>query len=106
MVNLDEMSEADLNDFYMKSLGSAAWLGQQMFPDRPRGYIRTVEALADYAHRKSYAIKLRRDGKISEAEEQERQCARIHADLPDYARWQAPDPLDAAPDIGLDNDLA
>lgn len=87
-------------------LGSPAWLGRQVFPDRPKGYLRTVGALANYAHRKSYAMKLRRDGKIGEAEEQERQCARIHADLPAYAQWQAPDPLGVASDIGLDNDLA
>ena len=106
MLNLDKMSDYDLNDFYLKSLGSATWLGQQVFPDRPKGYMRAVAALADYAQRKSYAMRLRRDGKISEAEEQERQCARIHADLPAYAQWQAPDPLDLAPDLGLDNDLA
>ena len=106
MVNLDEMSDYDLNDFYLKSLGSPAWLAQQVFPDRPKGYIRAVAALADYAHRKSYAMKLRRDGKISEAEEQERHCARIHADLPAYAQWQTHGPLDVAPNIGLDNDLA
>ena len=101
MVNLDAMSDYDLNDFYLKSLGSPAWLGRQVFPDRPRGYMRAVAALADYAQRKSYAMRLRRDGKISAAEEQERQCARIHADLPAYARWQAPGPLDAAPDSDL-----
>src|ERR1700712_179904 len=99
------MSDRDLDDFYLKSLGSPAWLAQQVFPDRPKGYIRAVAALGDYAHRKSYAMKLRRDGKISEAEEQDRQCARIHADLPAYAQWQASDPLDLAPDLGPENDL-
>jgi len=77
-----------LNDFYLKSLGSPTRLGQQVFPGRPKGGIRAVEALAHYAYRKAYAMRLRRDGKISEAEEHERQCARIHADFPAYAQWK------------------
>jgi hypothetical protein len=55
VLNLDEMCDRDLDDFYLKSLGSRAWLGRQVFPDRPKGYLRTVGALADYAHRKLLA---------------------------------------------------
>lgn len=53
----------------------------------PRGAVRVVKDLANYACNKSVAMKEREQGRIKTALDYEGICERIYARLPDWAKW-------------------
>lgn len=85
--NLDGMDAGDLMQFWSKFHHAGPKLASELFPDRPRGYVKAAHALANYAANKATAMKCRKDGKIAEAQMYEGICGRIYEELREFARW-------------------
>lgn len=89
--NFDAMTPADLWQFWrdcgMSSVLVPRRIARAVFPDRPKGYVRTCKTLAHYACNKAVAMGLRTKGQIDRALVYEHVCDRIYDRLPEYARW-------------------
>ena len=85
--NFDGMNREELSAWWKDHQRPTRTQAANVFPGRPRGYVRLVKDLANYACNKSVAMKCRADGKIQEAQMYEEICERIYTELPDFARW-------------------
>ena len=86
--NLDAMLDADeVWAYWIKWHGRGRSIAQQLFPDRPRGYVRALKGLTNYAANKATAMRCRTAGDIVGAQNYERICDNIYDKLPEYARW-------------------
>jgi len=87
-LNLDGMNADELMDFWMKtnSVRPIAF-AKQLFPTRPKGYVRITRELGCYASNKATAMECRTRGQIRSALMYEDICERIHSRLPLFARW-------------------
>ncbi|WP_372395281.1 hypothetical protein ABMY26_06645 (plasmid) [Azospirillum sp. HJ39] len=90
--NLDAMTREELMEFWRKwqrdgsRKEAAAMLGCSK-GERPVGYIKAADNLANYACNKATAMGLRLEGKIQAAVDYESICDRIYQRLPEHARW-------------------
>lgn len=90
--NLDDgYTQEELMTFWAitaSSYGRPIIVARQLFPGRPRGYVRATLDLARYASNKATAMGCRRRGEISAALVCENICDRIYSRyLPAFARW-------------------
>jgi len=60
---------------------------RELFPNRPKGYVRVTKDLGNYAANKATAMKCRLDGQIQSAIMYEDICEQIYNKLPRYAKW-------------------
>jgi hypothetical protein len=58
-----------------------------LFPERPKGYVRTAKLMALYACELLEARRYRAQGHIADALKVEERCQAIYERLPEYARW-------------------
>ena len=85
--NPDGLDADALWDFWKQTQQTCRQTARRLFPDRPRGYVRTTAALGNYAANKATALRQRARGDIPTAQTYEAICERIYDQLPDYARW-------------------
>ena len=78
----------------LKAFGTTFGMGRNrirearnLFPRRPKGYVRAARDLGNYAQNKYVAVLLRLQGNISGATLYEVYCDRIYSRLPTWARW-------------------
>lgn len=86
-MNLDGIDSDKLWDLHNRLRRHLLVEARNLFPDRPRGYIRAARTLRNYASNKATAMKLRAEGKVSTAMMYEAICDRLYGELPDFARW-------------------
>lgn len=87
-MNFDGMNRDELWAFWKRtnSVRPIA-TARELFPDRPKNFVRVTKDLGNYACNKAVAMDLRIDGQIQSALMYEGICDRIYAGLPEYARW-------------------
>lgn len=85
--NFDVMSAPDLRLFAQSYGSKSRKKAADIFPDKPKGFIRAARNCAHYAYNKATAIDCRLRGEIKVALEYEAICDRIYKDLPAWARW-------------------
>ncbi len=85
-LNLDSESPESLWSFWKRtnSVRPIAF-AKQLFPDRPKGYVRATKMLGHYASNKATAIICRLRGDNT-ALIYESICDRVYEDLPEWAR--------------------
>lgn len=88
MENLDAMDADALRKFAgphsaMRSVKRA----REVFPERPRGYVRAWQLIHCYCWKKSTALDARRNGWVQSALGHEDIAESIYKALPDFARW-------------------
>jgi len=87
-LNFDSMSIDELWEFWKQSNSvRPIALARKLFPDAPKGYVRTAKDLGNYASNKATAMQLRLAGQINSALTYEKICDRIYDELPEYAKW-------------------
>lgn len=87
-LNLDSMAINELWSFWKRtnSVRPIAF-ARQLFPNAPKGFVRTTKDLGNYASNKATAMRCRLNGEINTAMSYEIICDRIFDGLPEYARW-------------------
>ena len=68
-------------------LGQPIRAGRIMFPERPTGYVRATQNLANYAYNRATAMRCRASGDMIGARIYEDICENILTHLPTFARW-------------------
>lgn len=87
-LNLDCCEPADLWALWKRTNSvRPISFAKQLFPLRPKGYVRATKDLGNYASNKAVAMDLRLKGQIQGALSYEAICERIYNQLPEYARW-------------------
>ena len=88
MINLDDITLDDLREFVLKCEQDKKSLGLSIFPDKPAGWMKTMNLLEHYAKAKIEAIQDRFNGQIQRAlTHEQNECDKYYRALPDYARW-------------------
>jgi len=86
--NLDAMDAADLWKLWERSLRPRrSGLAAELFPHKPRGYIRVTQDLGCYASFLAMFRDYRRMGDGATALACEGICGGIHSRLPSWAKW-------------------
>lgn len=85
--NLDTKDADELWKFWQQVNNGPRRIARILFPEKPRGYVRATQHLANYACNKSVAMKCRLDGRIQSALTYEHIADRIYNDLPEFAKW-------------------
>lgn len=87
-INLDGMNIDELWEFWTKANSvRPISLARELFPAKPRNYVRVTKDLGDYAANKATAMKCRLDGSIQTALMYESIADRIYKQLPEWAKW-------------------
>ncbi len=79
--NLDRLTRAELGRFIDDTEGRRNLWG------RRRGGVRATEQLREYALLRASALSYREARDFARAAREEAACARLLAELPDWARW-------------------
>lgn len=87
MLNLDQLSIEDLKEVVQKAESNITDYAKELFPERPQGYVKTVNLLVKFAKAKIEAMDDCLKGRISRAEKHEEVCNNHWRALPDYAKW-------------------
>jgi hypothetical protein len=85
--NLDCMDAEDTHEAAIQMQRGGRKLARVMFPDRPKGYVRAVKDLANYAYNSATAQRYRARGDVAAARQYEAICNRIYDCLPEFAKW-------------------
>jgi hypothetical protein len=85
--NLDAMARLECFRFWSDNHMGRRNRAARFFPDKPRGYVRALRDLCNYASNKSAAMLCRERGDIAGAQIYESICERIYSGLPPFARW-------------------
>jgi hypothetical protein len=87
-MNLDAMSGDDLMAIWSKSNSvKPVSFARELFPTKPKGYVRATKDLGNYASNKATAMQCRLAGNIQTAIMYEDIADRIYDNLPEYAKW-------------------
>ena len=87
-MNLDGMFPDELMEFWAKTNRQRPIkLARELFPEKPKGYVKAVRELGFYASNKATAMNCRERGDINTALMYEGICERIYTSLPEFARW-------------------
>lgn len=87
MLNLDNSSIEELEEFVQKSEQDKVAFAKELFPDKPPGFVKALNGLEKYAKAKIEAMKDRLNGRIQRALKHEEECEKFYRILPDYAKW-------------------
>ena len=85
--NLDAMNVDELRDISNKLSRPSRKVAAELFPAKPRGYVKAAQRLSFYASNRSAAMYSRRRGNLENATMYEGICERIYKSLPAYAKW-------------------
>jgi len=86
--NLDSLDEETLYQLGLNTGNvSIRQQAREVFPDRPKGYVRAFCLLRQYAAIKSSAIAQRKSGQINVALADESECDKTYERLPEFARF-------------------
>lgn len=87
MINLDDVSVDELEEFVQKTEQDRVAFAKELFPDKPPGFVKALNILEKYAKAKIEAMKDRVNGRIQRALKHEEECEKFYRILPDYAQW-------------------
>jgi len=87
VLNLDTMTHDELTSFWFKYRTRSRKAAIELFPHKPKAYVKTANSLAVYAFNKATAITCREKGDILTAQVHEIICDQIYSDLPEWAKW-------------------
>lgn len=85
--NLDAITHSELMNFWAKYHRPKRAEAAELLGHTQKGYVGTVETLAAYACAKACAMRLRLEGKITQALSYEQDCDIYYKQLPKGDRW-------------------
>ena len=85
--NLDAMDPNELWTIWRSWRFASRKMASRLFPDKPKGYVGTMQTLACYASNKATAMGCRLSGNIQSALVYENIADKVYDRLPEYAKW-------------------
>jgi len=91
MINLDEYSLQELEEFVSKSAEDKQAFGLELWPDKPSSYMRALNCYTKYCQEKIEYMKNVQYGRMARAQNNHEKLCKIYSTIPEAFRWTEAD---------------
>lgn len=91
MLNLDELSADELDDFILKAEQDPISLSKEYFPNENSKRVRAINLLLKYAQFRKEMLRQTSKGRFKEANKHKEKSEAVYRTLPDFSKWDSVD---------------